>query len=134
MSQCIIYSNSVKRVNDLYEAMKEDSFPVCYIHSQMDKAERQKSFKEFSSGSARVLVSSDVTARGIDIQQVSFVINFDTPRDVHKYLHRIGRSGRWGRKGTAINFITRRDIAKMKEIEEYYETQITELPADFQNN
>jgi superfamily II DNA/RNA helicase len=89
-------------------------------------------FKEFRNGTARVLISSNVTARGIDIQQVSVVINFDLPRDVHTYLHRIERSGRWGRKGTGINFITRRDITKIKEIETYYATQIDELPLNFQ--
>jgi len=134
LAQCIIYSNSVKRVVDLYEAMKEDGFPVCCLHSSMDKFEREKSFKDFRSGAARVLISSNVTSRGIDIQQVSVVINFDLPRDVHNYLHRIGRSGRWGRKGTGINFITRRDIIKMKEIESYYNTQIDELPGSFQIN
>jgi translation initiation factor 4A len=134
LAQCIIYSNSVKRVVDLYEAMKEDGFPVCCLHSNMDKFEREKSFKDFRSGTARVLISSNVTSRGIDIQQVSVVINFDLPRDVHNYLHRIGRSGRWGRKGTGINFITRRDIIKMKEIESYYNTQIDELPGSFQVN
>ena len=134
VSQCIIYANSVKRVMDLYEAMKEDNFPVCCIHSNMDKSERDRSFKEFRSGSARVLISSNVTARGIDIQQVSVVINFDLPRDVHTYLHRIGRSGRWGRKGTGINFVTRRDIIKMKEIESYYTTQVDELPQNFSIN
>jgi translation initiation factor 4A len=131
LSQCIIYCNSVKRVCDLYEAMKEDSFPVCCIHSNMDKMEREKSFAEFRNGSARVLISSNVTARGIDIQQVSVVINFDLPKDIHTYLHRIGRSGRWGRKGNGINLITRRDIYKMKEIETYYATHIQELPSNF---
>ena len=134
MSQCIIYANSIKRVIDLYEAMKEDKFPVVCIHSNMEKSEREKSFSEFRTGAARVLISSNVTSRGIDIQQVSIVINFDLPRDIHTYLHRIGRSGRWGRKGTGINFITRRDIIKMKEIESYYSTQIDELPADFNLN
>ena len=131
LAQCIIYSNSVKRVIDLYEAMKEDGFPVCCIHSSMEKSERERSFKDFRTGAARVMISSNVTSRGIDIQQVSVVINFDLPRDVHNYLHRIGRSGRWGRKGTGINFITRRDITKMKEIESYYNTQISELPGNF---
>lgn len=134
VAQCIIYANSVKRVIDLYEAMKEDGFPVCCLHSNMDKGERENAFKEFRNGVARVLISSNVTSRGIDIQQVSVVINFDLPRDIHNYLHRIGRSGRWGRKGTGINFITRRDIGKMKEIEAYYATQIQELPGDFQIN
>ena len=131
VSQCIIYANSVKRVNDLYEAMKEDGFPVCCLHSNMDKSEREKVFKEFRNGSSRVLISSNVTSRGIDIQQIGVVINFDLPKDIHNYLHRIGRSGRWGRKGTGINLITRRDIQKMKEIEQYYCTQINELPSGF---
>jgi len=130
LSQCIIYCNSVKRVADLYEAMNEDGFPVCCIHSNMEKSAREKAFSEFRNGSCRVLISSNVTARGIDIQQVSIVINFDIPKDVHTYLHRIGRSGRWGRKGVGINFITRRDITKLKEIETYYSSQINEMPSD----
>jgi len=131
VSQCIIYCNSVKRVADLYDAMMEDGFPVCRIHSSMEKVDRDKAFSEFRLGSSRVLISSNVTARGIDIQQVSCVINFDVPKCVSTYLHRIGRSGRWGRKGTGINLITRRDISKLKEIEEYYSCQINELPANF---
>ncbi len=130
VSQCIIYCNSVKRVQDLYEAMKEDSFPVCRLHSGMDKTERAAAFTEFKSGASRVLISSNVTARGIDVQQVSIVINFDIPKCVNTYLHRIGRSGRWGRKGVGINFITRRDIGKLKEIETHYSTQISEMPAN----
>jgi translation initiation factor 4A len=130
MSQTIIYCNSIKRVQDLYEAMCEDSFPVCRIHSNMDKFERDKAFNDFRSGSSRVLISSNVTARGIDIQQVSVVINFDLPKCVHNYLHRIGRSGRWGRKGVGINFITRRDVQQLRRIEEHYSTQIQELPGD----
>ena len=85
---------------------------------------------EFRSGKTRVLISSNVTARGIDVQTVSCVINFDIPRDVSTYLHRIGRSGRWGRKGMGINLITERDVPKLREIEQYYSTQIKELPED----
>jgi superfamily II DNA/RNA helicase len=96
-----------------------------------DNCERDKAYREFKAGVHRVLISSNVTARGIDIQQVSTVINFDMPQDVHIYLHRIGRSGRWGRKGVAINFVTRRDMRIKKEIEAYYETVITELPENF---
>ena len=127
-AQTIIYCNSVKRVIELYEAMVEDNYPVCCIHSSMDHDARKNAITDFSSGTARFLISSNVTARGIDIQQVSLVINFDLPRDVHTYIHRIGRSGRWGRKGTGINFITRRDVQQIKEIEEYYHCQIDELP------
>jgi translation initiation factor 4A len=128
VSQCIIYCNSIKRVSDLYDAMKEDNFPVCRIHSNMDRNERDIAFKEFKNGKSRVMISSNVTARGIDIQQVSIVINFDIPKDIHTYLHRIGRSGRWGRKGVGINFITRRDLSKLKEIENYYACEIKEMP------
>ena len=127
LSQCIIYCNSVKRVNDLCEAMQNDNFPVCQIHSSMNKEERTKSYHDFKSGKFRVLISSDVTARGIDVQQVSTVINFDVPSCIHTYLHRIGRSGRWGRKGVSINFITAKDSKKIKELEQYYATTISEL-------
>jgi len=129
LSQCIIYCNSIKRVSDLYDAMIEDGFPVCRIHSGMEKAERDTAFSEFRTGKYRVLISSNVTARGIDIQQVSIVINFDISKCVHTYLHRIGRSGRWGRKGVGINLITRRDIPKMREVETFYSCEIKEMPA-----
>jgi len=131
MSQCIIYCNSLKRVSDLYDAMTEDGFPVCCIHSGMEKKERENAFSDFRTGKFRVLISSNVTARGIDIQQVSVVINFDVPKCVHTYLHRIGRSGRWGRKGVGINLVTRADVQKMRKIETYYSCQIKELPANF---
>jgi translation initiation factor 4A len=131
ISQTIIYCNSVERVNELHNAMKSDGYPVCCIHSSMDKQERTQSYEQFKAGRFRVLISSNVTARGIDIQQVSVVINFDIPKDVHTYLHRIGRSGRWGRKGVGINLITRRDMSKLKETEQYYSTQIKEMPASF---
>jgi superfamily II DNA/RNA helicase len=97
----------------------------------MDKDARDDAYVNFKAGKYRVLISSDVTARGIDIQQVSTVINFDLPKSVHTYLHRIGRSGRWGRKGTGISFVTRRDIRQIKEIETYYNTNICELPSSF---
>jgi len=127
VNQCIIYCNSVRRVNELYNVMNKNGFSVSAIHSSMEKTDREAVFKTFRSGGSRVLISSDVTARGIDVQQVSTVINFDVPNNVHTYLHRIGRSGRWGRKGLAINFITKRDINQMKNIEKHYCINITEL-------
>jgi len=129
VSQCIIYCNSINRVNDLYEALCKDNFPVGCIHSGMEKTEREKVYKDFTNGGLRVLISSNLTARGIDVQQVSTVINFDIPKDIHTYIHRIGRSGRWGRKGMGINFITQYDIRKIREIEQYYDTQIEEMPS-----
>lgn len=129
VSQCIIFCNSIKRVSDLFQAMQLDNFPVCQIHSGMEKEERMRSFEEFKSGKFRVLISSNVMARGIDVQQVSTVINFDVPSCQHTYLHRIGRSGRWGRKGVGINFVTARDIRVLKDIEAFYQTSIPELPS-----
>ena len=131
VSHCIIYTNSVRRVEDLHQAMTSDGYPVCCIHSNMSKNDRETALSAFRTGTYRVLISSNITARGIDIQQVSCVINFDIPRDVSTYLHRIGRSGRWGRKGAGINFITERDVPKMREIETFYNTQINEMPEDF---
>jgi len=131
VNQCIIYVNSVRRVMNLYNAMTHDGFSVCSIHSSMRMEERDRAFRDFRTGVFRVLISSNVTARGIDIQQVSTVINFDVPKCPHTYLHRIGRSGRWGRKGLAINLITREDIGKMKFIEGFYKSNIQELPSSF---
>jgi translation initiation factor 4A len=130
VNQSIIYCNSVKRVIDLQRAMMDEGFSVCSIHSSMDKSERDTIFLKFRNGEYRVLISSNITARGIDVQQVSTVINFDIPKCVHTYLHRIGRSGRWGRKGLAINFITKKDIFLMKRIESHYNILINELPKE----
>jgi len=134
LSQSIIYCNSVKRVNDLYVAMNSDNYPVCQIHSGMEKDERLRNYEDFRSGKHRVLISSNVTARGIDVQQVSTVINFDVPNCVHTYLHRIGRSGRWGRKGVGINFVTQRDMRQLKIIEQHYHTEISELSENWATN
>ena len=134
VSQSIIYCNSIKRVDDLYDAMMEDSFAVSKLHGSMDKEDRREAYENFKNGISRILISSNVTARGIDIQQVSTVINFDLPKSVHTYLHRIGRSGRWGRKGVGINFVTKFDMPQLKAIEQFYCTAIDELPATFVQN
>ena len=134
MSQSIIYCNSVSRVVELYNQMKKDDFPVCCIHSSQSKEQRTKSYNEFKTGRQRVLLSTNLTARGIDVQQVSTVINFDIPKDKHTYLHRIGRSGRWGRKGVGINFLTKKETKLLREFECYYHTEINELPEDFNKN
>uniref|UniRef100_A0A6C0KHL6 Helicase n=1 Tax=viral metagenome TaxID=1070528 RepID=A0A6C0KHL6_9ZZZZ len=131
MTQCIIYCNSIKRVDDLYEAMTSDDFPVDKIHSNMNEMERNKGYQDFKNGKSRVLIATDLFARGIDVQQVSIVINFDVPKSINTYLHRIGRSGRWGRKGMGINFMTKRDSFKIKEIERFYHTEIIALPTNF---
>ena len=86
--------------------------------------------RAFRTGESRVLISTDLLARGIDVQQVSLVINFDIPRKIENYLHRIGRSGRFGRKGVAINLLSKYDGDTMRRIESYYHTEIKELPAN----
>ena len=128
INSCIIYCNTVMRVEELTRAMRADGFAVGCIHRNMDKGQRTDAINEFRKGATRFLISTNITARGIDVQQVSLVINFDLDREVHTYLHRIGRSGRWGRKGTAINFIVQRDYYNLRNIENYYRTQISPLP------
>ena len=130
INQTIIYVNTIERVNSLYSAMIDEGFPVCFIHSAMDKLEREEALLKFRNGNFRVLISSGITARGIDIQQVSIVINFDITRNINTYLHAIGRSGRYGRKGMAINFVTKQDIDIMKKIEKHYNISINELPVN----
>ena len=130
-SQTIIYVNSVPRVNDLYHAMIDEGFSVCCIHSNMTKLERKHIITQFRECKYRIMISSNLTARGLDIQQVNAVINFDIPKSHETYLHRIGRSGRWGRKGIAINFVTKFDVHSMKTIEGYFKIDIKELPGDF---
>jgi translation initiation factor 4A len=127
ISQCIIYVNSVQRVVDLYTSLSSDGYTVSYIHGSMTKQEREQSFLEFKSGKSRLLISSNITARGIDIQQVGTVVNLDVSQDINTYLHRVGRSGRHGRKGVAINFVTRRDIGILKHIEKHYNISINEF-------
>jgi translation initiation factor 4A len=130
ISQTIIYANDVKRVKDLYEVMSKEDFSVCCIHRDMTKQERSDVITKFREAGYRILISSNITARGIDVQQVNTVINFDVPRSVDTYLHRIGRSGRWGRKGVAINFVTKMDIQQMRYIEQHYGVVIEEMPSN----
>jgi translation initiation factor 4A len=131
LAQTIIYCNSKKMVDDLYNRLIDDSFSVEQIHGDMSQEQRNSIMENFRSGNSRILITTDLLSRGIDIQQISLVINYDIPNNIESYIHRIGRSGRYGRKGTAINFITNYDVNKMKEIEQYYSTVVEELPADF---
>merc|ERR1719508_434999 len=96
----------------------------------MNQTERQLIMREFRSGSSRVLITTDLLARGIDVQQVSLVINYDLPINRENYIHRIGRSGRFGRKGVAINFISQEDVRALREIEQFYRTEMEEMPMD----
>ena len=130
VNQCIIYINSKQRILDIYRKLCDNNFPVEYITGDRLGRERQTIMEEFRSGKIRILLSTDLLARGIDVQQLSLVINYDLPREKETYIHRIGRSGRYGRKGVAINLIGDRDIEYLKYIESYYDTKIEEMPAN----
>lgn len=130
ITQAIIYCNTRRKVDWLTNEMVAKDFMVSSMHGDMDQKERDLIMREFRSGSTRVLITTDLLARGIDVQQVSLVINYDLPTNRENYIHRIGRSGRFGRKGVAINFITQNDVKYLKDIEEFYHTQITEMPSN----
>ena len=128
ISQCIVYCNTRRKVEWLQEQMTNRDFTISVIHGDMSQEERNLCLREFRSGASRVLISTDLLARGIDVQQVSLVINFDMPAQKENYIHRIGRSGRFGRKGVAINFVTNQDVQMMRDIESFYQTMIDEMP------
>ncbi len=133
VSQTVIFCGSKKKVIWLQKELEDREFTTSIIHGDMFNDERMKVMNEFRSGSSRILISTDLLARGIDVQQVSLVINYDMPHGIEgrdNYIHRIGRSGRFGRKGVAINFLKYDDINMMREIEIFYSTQIDELPAN----
>merc|ERR1712045_698143 len=130
ISQAIIYCNKRRKVDQLADELLRRDFTVSTMHADLDQEARDLVMREFRSGSSRVLISTDLLARGIDVQQVSLVINYHIPRDIENYLHRIGRSGRFGRKGVAINFVTNSDVRSIRDVEQFYHTQIDELPAN----
>jgi len=130
ITQCIIYCNTCRKVDELSELMIQNDHAVSSMHGSMSPEERNLVMSNFRSGVSRVLITTDLLARGIDVQQVSLVINYDLPPKDENYLHRIGRSGRFGRKGTAINFVTADDTARVREIEDYFKVVIAELPAN----
>ena len=133
INQSIIYCNNKKVVNHLTEKMREANFSISFIHSDITNKEREDTMSAFRNGKTRVLISTDLLSRGIDVQQISVVINYDVPYDIQNYLHRIGRSGRFGRKGVAINFMTKYDTKKITDIEAYYNTHIEEMPENIQS-
>lgn len=133
ITQSVIFCNTRRKVDFLTEKMHARDFTVSAMHGDMDQKERDVIMREFRSGSSRVLITTDLLARGIDVQQVSLVINYDLPSNRENYIHRIGRSGRFGRKGVAINFVTDDDKRMMADIEQHYHTQIDEMPMDVAN-
>ncbi|KAH3680834.1 hypothetical protein WICMUC_000102 [Wickerhamomyces mucosus] len=130
VAQAVIFCNTRRKVEFLTEELTKNQYTVSAIHSDLTQQERDTIMKEFRTGSSRILISTDLLARGIDVQQVSLVINYDLPSNKENYIHRIGRGGRFGRKGRAINFVTENDVGMLREIEKFYSTQIEELPGN----
>jgi ATP-dependent RNA helicase len=128
ITQAVIFCNTKQKVDWLAEKMKEKNFTVSAMHGDMDQTQRDTVMDEFRSGSSRVLIATDLWGRGIDVQQVSLVICYDLPTNRELYIHRIGRSGRFGRKGVAINFVKEDDVRTLRDIEQFYSTQIDEMP------
>jgi len=129
INQAVIFCNTRRKVDWLTDQMKMKEFTVSSTHGDISQKERDVILNEFRTGSSRVLITTDLLARGIDVQQVSLVINYDLPRNLENYIHRIGRSGRFGRKGTSINFVTEDDVATLRELEQFYSTKIEEMPS-----
>jgi len=128
LSQCIIYINSRNKLMEVNDRLKTLGYPVECIHGELSGDLRKSIMEDFKSGKLRILLSTDLLSRGIDIQQLSLVINYDLPREKETYIHRIGRSGRYGRKGVSINFVTDRDLDHQNSIQMHYDTKIEEMP------
>jgi len=129
IAQTVIFCNTRKKVDWLTEQLRAKEFTVSATHGDIDQHERNVILSEFRTGSSRILITTDLLARGIDVHGVSLVINYDLPRNFEKYIHRIGRSGRFGRKGVAINLISLDDVQHLHDIEHYYNTKVEEMPA-----
>jgi translation initiation factor 4A len=130
IAQGLIYCNKRQKAEWLAEKMTNAGFPITCIHGDMDVKDRMDRMTSFRKGETRVLISTDLLARGIDVQQVSLVINYELPTQMDNYIHRIGRSGRFGRKGTSINLISNEDKRLMKDIEDHYAITVEQLPED----
>jgi len=129
IAQAGIFCNTRKKVDWLTDQLRLKDFTVSATHGDLEQEQRNVILSEFRTGSSRILITTDLLARGIDVHGVSLVINYDLPRNFEKYIHRIGRSGRFGRKGVAINLVAQDDFHTMRELERYYNTRIEEMPA-----
>ena len=128
IAQAVIFCNQRKTAEHLAQKMTELGYPITCLHGELDKKERQKRMTEFMSGDCRAMIATDIIARGIDVQQLSLVINYELPNNREDYVHRIGRAGRFGRKGTTINLLLPEEEPLMKDIVEHYHMVLQELP------
>ena len=130
VTQSVIFCNTREKVDYVAEKMRAQHFAVVSMHGKDDQRVRNEVMEQFRKGEARVLIATDVWARGIDVSNVSLVVNYDIPTSREQYIHRIGRSGRYGRKGVAISFVKPEDVTILKDIEQFYSTQIDEMPVN----
>jgi translation initiation factor 4A len=130
ITSCVIFCNTRRKVDWLADQLQRQNFTVASTHGSLDGDERRKILEDFRNGVTRILITTDLLSRGIDVQHVSIVINYDLPSNLESYLHRIGRSGRFGRKGVAINFVGPDDAQHLRDIERFYNTHIEEMPSD----
>jgi translation initiation factor 4A len=130
IGQAIVYCNKKQKADELKYSLLEQNFSVSLLHGDMIQKERDEIMTEFRTGKTRILITTDILSRGIDIQQVSLVINYDMPKYPQTYIHRIGRSGRFGRKGSAINFVTKKERNILSFIKKMYNTDIQPLPSN----
>ena len=133
IKQTIIFVNSKRKADYLKEQLEAEHHVVSVIHASKTQTQRDETMKDFRLGNSRVLIATDIIARGIDVQQVEVVINYDIPKYVETYIHRIGRSGRFGRKGIAINLVTEEEFEKLTKIQNHYRTEITPLPENIKS-
>ena len=130
IGQGIIYCNKKYKADELKLILEQKDFSVGVLHGDMMQPERVQIMNRFRNGDIRILITTDILSRGIDVQQVSIVINYDMPKFPQTYIHRIGRSGRFGRKGCAVNFVTRKESNMLDFIRKIYATEIHEFPAN----
>ena len=132
-SQAIIFCNTIRKVEWISEKLIEQNFTITSVHGKMNSKERENIIKDFRDGKTRILITTDLLARGIDIDQINLVINYDLPPNKQTYIHRIGRCGRFGKRGVAISFVKGEDendnniLDRMKK---YYKIEINELTDD----
>jgi len=130
ISQTVIFANTKKKVEWLADQLTAKDFTVSAIHGDLPQEKRKDILAKFKEGASRILIATDIIGRGIDVHGVSLVINYDLPKVFEKYIHRIGRSGRFGRKGVAINLLSQDDMVAMSAIEKFYSTSVEEMPAN----
>lgn len=133
VTQSIIFCNTKNKVEWLSKKMMENHFTVSFVHGDLPQVTREEILREFREGKTRVLITTDLWGRGIDVQQVNLVVNYDLPINKELYIHRIGRSGRFGRSGIAIDLITKEDESMLSLLERFYSIKISKLPGNVKN-